>query len=77
MRVKYVGEWTADLEPGKEYRVLAVSAPFPRIPFIRIVDESNEDYLYPIGDFEFLEGWEECKAIADDVDKCPREVEVA
>lgn len=42
------------LEKHKIYRVLA-DAQAARDDFLRIVDESGEDYLYPARMFEFVE----------------------
>lgn len=51
MRVKYVGE-TSPLEliHDKEYEVLSVEE-----EWYRIVDETDEDYLYPPEDFEIVD----------------------
>ena len=42
-----------DLEPGKVYRVL--SDPIAEeVDWVRVVDESGKDYLYPEHDFVFI-----------------------
>ena len=43
-----------DLEKGKMYRVLP-DALAKRDAFLRVVDESGEDYLYPESHFVFLD----------------------
>lgn len=43
-----------DLEKGKMYRVLA-DASAKRDGFLRVVDESGEDYLYPESHFVFID----------------------
>ena len=57
LKVKYTGERDADVPnsykifmdvlPGKTYEVISVEH-----GWYRIVDESNEDYLYPKENFE-------------------------
>jgi hypothetical protein len=51
MKVKYLGE-TSPLElfHDKVYEVLSVEG-----EWYRIVDETDEDYLYPPEDFEIVE----------------------
>ena len=51
MKVKYLGE-TSPLEliHGKVYEVLSIEG-----EWYRIVDETDEDYLYPPEDFEVIE----------------------
>ncbi len=47
-------DYEASLIPGKVYRIL----PDPRAGkdnFVRIVDESSEDYLYHTGHFVFVD----------------------
>ena len=43
-----------DLEPWKLYRVLP-DAEAAKDDFLRVVDESGEDYLYPASRFEMIE----------------------
>ena len=43
-----------DLEKGKVYRILA-DAKARRSGFVRVVDESDEDYLYPESYFALLD----------------------
>lgn len=52
MKVKYIGEYEAPLSvlKGKIYECLGQE--FDRY---RIIDESDEDYLYPVEDFEIVE----------------------
>lgn len=52
MKVKYIGE-TDPLycENGKVYEVLAIEN-----GYYRIVDETEDDYLYPPEEFEIVEG---------------------
>lgn len=60
LKVKYIGELDIDVPnsykifmdvlPGKIYEVLAVER-----GWYRIVDESEEDYLYPPDDFEIVD----------------------
>ena len=49
MKVKYIGETYADLSNGNIYDCLG-----QEVDCYRIIDESNEDYLYPIVDFEVI-----------------------
>ena len=59
LRVKYVGELNIDVPnsykifmdvlPGKVYEVLSIED-----GWYRIVDESEEDYLYPPENFEIV-----------------------
>ena len=52
MKVKYIGE-TDPLycENGKVYDVLSIEN-----GYYRIVDETDDDYLYPPEEFEIVEG---------------------
>lgn len=51
MKVKYIGETnSATFINGKEYEVLSVEK-----DWLRIVDETEEDYLYPPVEFEIIE----------------------
>jgi hypothetical protein len=43
-----------DLEPGKVYQVLR-DAKAAKDDYIRVIDESGEDYLYPASYFVFVE----------------------
>ena len=54
MVVVYTGENTKhlDLTNGKHYGVIEIS----RHGWYRIVDDSNDDYLYPPDMFEVVEG---------------------
>ena len=47
MRVKYTGKTDVSLTNGKEYEVLAVEE-----GWFRIVDDTQEDYLFPPDEFE-------------------------
>ena len=51
MKVKYIGESDYSMTHGKEYEVMAIEQ-----TYYRIVDNSNEDYLYPPDEFEIIEG---------------------
>lgn len=50
MKVKYIGETDMSLTKGKEYEVLAVES-----DWYRIVDNTDEDYLFPPEEFEITE----------------------
>lgn len=50
MKVKYVGESSTDLINGNIYECLG-----QEYDCYRIIDESNEDYLYPIKEFNVIE----------------------
>ena len=66
LKVKYVGEQNADvpnsykifmdLLPGKIYEVLSVEG-----GWYRIIDESDEDYLYPPENFKVVEDEQEIR----------------
>lgn len=43
-----------DLEPGKVYQVLPDEAA-SRDGYIRVIDDSGEDYLYPVDYFVFID----------------------
>jgi hypothetical protein len=47
MKVKYIGETDVSLTNGKEYDVIAVEG-----GWFRIVDDTEEDYLFPPDQFE-------------------------
>ena len=59
LKVKYIGEYEEDVPnsykifmdvlPGKVYEVLSVER-----GWYRIIDESEEDYLYPTDKFEIV-----------------------
>lgn len=53
MKVKYIGESSNPLEliKGKVYECLGQEH-----DRYRIIDETEEDYLYPINQFEVVEG---------------------
>lgn len=52
MKVKYIGEISHQLEliNGKVYERLGEEG-----PFYRVIDETNEDYLYPKEEFIVVE----------------------
>ena len=50
MKVKYMGESDVSLINGKVYEVLSVES-----GWFRIVDETEEDYIYPPDQFEIVE----------------------
>ncbi len=50
MKVKYIGETYGDLTNGNIYECLGVE-----VDCYRVIDESDEDYLYPIVEFEIIE----------------------
>lgn len=50
MKVRYIGEPMVSLTPGKVYDVLSIEC-----GWIRIVDNTVEDYLFPPDSFEFIE----------------------
>lgn len=51
MKVKYTGETSfLELTNGKIYTVLSIEK-----DWYRIIDDSDEDYLYPPEDFEIIE----------------------
>ncbi len=65
--VRYLGDGEyGDLIEGREYEVIAISLPTPKMPFFRVVDESGEDYLYPFSFFEILFGKELFDAFLED-----------
>lgn len=49
MKVKYIGETYGDLINGNIYECLG-----EELVFYRVIDESDEDYLYPIVEFEIV-----------------------
>ena len=49
MKVKYIGETYGDLINGNIYKCLGVE-----VDCYRVIDESDEDYLYPIVEFEIV-----------------------
>lgn len=50
MKVKYIGATYADLTKGNIYECLG-----QEYDCYRIIDESEEDYLYPVVEFEIVE----------------------
>ena len=50
MKIKYIGERDVDIIPDKVYEVMSVER-----DWYRIVDESDEDYLYPPELFEIVD----------------------
>ena len=51
-RVKYTGKETVDLEPGEIYDCIAECYFDDVLHDLRIIDGSEEDYLYSPEDFE-------------------------
>lgn len=58
------------LSKDKEYKVLAVSIPRPGRLLIRIIDSSEEDYLYPVEHFDVIQGYEDLLRITDGKSRC-------
>lgn len=52
------------LTTGKEYTVLSVDVPFPKTPFIRVMTDYDEDYLFPWDQFEISEGLDQLVDLA-------------
>lgn len=50
MKVKYIGKTCTDLTNGNIYECLGQDE-----VFYRVVDESEEDYLYPMVEFKVIE----------------------
>ena len=50
MKVKYTGKTDVSLTEGKEYEVIAVEN-----GWYRIVDDTDDDYLFDPADFEVIE----------------------
>ena len=50
MKVKYIGLDGGDLINGNIYECLGIE-----LDCYRVIDESEEDYLYPIVEFELIE----------------------
>lgn len=50
MKVEYIGETYGDLIQGNIYECLGIE-----YETYRIIDESKEDYLYPIKEFKKVE----------------------
>ncbi|MBQ3183767.1 MAG: hypothetical protein IJB24_05655 [Clostridia bacterium] len=50
MKVKYIGKSCTDLKNGKIYECLGIE-----YNHYRVIDDSNEDYLYPTWEFELIE----------------------
>ena len=55
---------------GKDYQVLAVDIPRPGKLWIRIVDSSEEDYLYPVEHFDVIQGYEDLLRTTDGKSRC-------
>lgn len=49
MKVKYIGESDVSLTKGKEYEVIGIES-----GWYRIVDDTEEDYLYSPESFEIV-----------------------
>ena len=49
MKVKYIGESDVSLTNGKEYSVISVEE-----GWYRILDDTDDDYLFPPEQFEIL-----------------------
>ncbi len=59
MKVRYLGETSfLELTHGKVYKVLSVEK-----DWYRIVDDSDEDYLYPPDEFEVVEPGDAAKTL--------------
>ncbi|GEM_PF-3883127 len=68
---KYIGgDGCPDLEQSAEYVVHAVSIPVKGIAFLRIVDSSGEDYLYPANQFEIVSGEDQLRKIVENNVSC-------
>ena len=50
MKIKYIGETDVSLTNGKEYEVIAIEN-----GWYRIVDDTDDDYLYSPEQFEIIE----------------------
>lgn len=50
MKVKYIGKTDVSLTNGKEYEVIEVEN-----GWFRIVDDTDDDYLFPPDEFEIIE----------------------
>lgn len=50
MKVKYIGETDVSLTNGKEYDVLSIES-----GWYRILDDTEEDYVFPPDQFEVTE----------------------
>lgn len=50
MRVRYIGETDVSLTNGKAYKVLSVES-----GWFRVVDDTEEDYIFPPDQFEVIE----------------------
>ena len=59
-----------DLNRGQRYVVLAVSIPVRDSAFVRVIDSSAEDYLYPLECFGVVEGLDELSDIIENHEKC-------
>lgn len=66
MVAKYIGgESCPDLVQYAEYIVRAVSNPVRGVAFLRVIDESGEDYLYPADQFNIVSGEEQFSEIVN------------
>jgi hypothetical protein len=72
---KYIGgdEFPA-LDQGAEYDVLAVDIPARGVAYLRVIDASEEDYLYPADRFEIVSGEEQLRDILRNNVRCEIEV---
>lgn len=69
--VEYNGaERFQDLSRGHKYDVLAISIPVRGNTFIRVVDDSDEDYLHPLECFNVVSGQDELLDIVEHNEKC-------
>lgn len=59
-----------DLNRGQKYDVLAISIPVRGNVFVRVVDASEEDYLYQLECFDVVEGRDELLDIIEHNEKC-------
>lgn len=50
MKIRYTGKSDVSLTKGKEYEVIAVEG-----GWYRIVDDTDDDYLFDPSDFEVIE----------------------
>lgn len=68
---KYIGGYSCpDLRQFEEYVVHAVSIPVRGVAFLRVVDLSGEDYLYPADQFEIVSGVEQLRDIVENNVSC-------
>ena len=50
MKIKYIGESNISLTNGKIYEVISIER-----EWYRIIDDTEEDYLFPPEEFEIVE----------------------